>query len=69
MNKRERARPPNDHHHQRRAVSTEEGEGFASEHGLAFMETSSKTGANVEEVPSPPPHAPPTHTQKHLEEN
>ena len=34
----------------RRAVSTEEGEQFAREHGLVFLETSAKTAHNVEEV-------------------
>lgn len=34
----------------RRAVSTEEGEAFAKENGLVFMETSAKTAYNVEEV-------------------
>lgn len=34
----------------RRAVSTEEGEQFANEHGLVFMEASAKTAQNVEEV-------------------
>ena len=34
----------------RRAVSTEEGEQFAKEHGLLFMECSAKTAQNVEEV-------------------
>ena len=34
----------------RRAVSTEEGEQFAKEHGLIFMEASAKTAQNVEEV-------------------
>ena len=34
----------------RRAVSTEEGEQFAKENGLLFMETSAKTAQNVEEV-------------------
>ena len=34
----------------RRAVSTEEGEQFAKEHGLIFMECSAKTAQNVEEV-------------------
>ena len=33
----------------RRQVSTEEGERFAKEHGLIFMETSAKTAFNVEE--------------------
>ncbi|KAH9603912.1 hypothetical protein KSS87_017996 [Heliosperma pusillum] len=33
----------------RRAVSTEEGEQFAKEHGLIFMECSAKTAQNVEE--------------------
>ena len=32
----------------RRQVSTEEGERFAQEHNLIFMETSAKTSANVE---------------------
>ncbi|URE25512.1 ras-related protein [Musa troglodytarum] len=32
----------------RRAVNTEEGEQFAEEHGLFFMETSAKTARNVE---------------------
>jgi len=35
----------------RREVQKEEGEAFAREHGLIFMETSAKTAANVEEVP------------------
>lgn len=34
----------------RRAVSTEEGEQFAREHGLIFMEASTKTAQNVDEV-------------------
>merc|ERR1711924_471574 len=34
----------------RRAVTTEEGEAFAKEHGLVFMETSAKTAHNVEEA-------------------
>lgn len=34
----------------RRDVSREEGEAFAREHGLIFMETSAKTSTNVEEV-------------------
>ena len=34
----------------RRAVSTEEGEQFAQEHGLVFLETSAKTAFNVEEA-------------------
>lgn len=34
----------------RRAVSTEEGEQFAKEHGLIFMEASAKTAQHVEEV-------------------
>eukprot|EP00244_Chara_vulgaris_P009746 TRINITY_DN4253_c0_g1_i5.p1 TRINITY_DN4253_c0_g1~~TRINITY_DN4253_c0_g1_i5.p1 ORF type:complete len:213 (-),score=28.78 TRINITY_DN4253_c0_g1_i5:89-727(-) len=34
----------------RRAVSTEEGETFARENGLFFMETSAKTAQNVEEA-------------------
>ena len=33
-----------------RTVSTEEGEKFAEENGLIFLETSAKTAANVEEV-------------------
>jgi Ras-related protein Rab-2A len=36
----------------RRAVSTEEGEQFAKENGLVFMETSAKTAHNVEDVSS-----------------
>jgi hypothetical protein len=36
----------------RRAVSTEEGEQFAKEHGLIFLETSARTAHNVEEVSS-----------------
>ena len=36
----------------RREVQKEEGEAFAREHGLIFMETSAKTAANVEEVRS-----------------
>ncbi|KAM7158904.1 ras-related protein Rab-2B isoform 2-T2 [Molossus nigricans] len=34
----------------RRDVKREEGEAFAREHGLVFMETSAKTACNVEEV-------------------
>jgi len=34
----------------KRAVSTEEGEQFAKENGLIFIETSAKTAANVEEA-------------------
>ena len=34
----------------RRAVSTEEGENFASKNGLIFMETSTKTAWNVEKA-------------------
>ena len=34
--------------HARRAVSYEEGEAFAREHGLVFLETSAKTSENVE---------------------
>jgi Ras-related protein Rab-2A len=34
----------------KRAVSTEEGEQFARENGLAFMETSAKTRHNVDPV-------------------
>jgi Ras-related protein Rab-2A len=34
----------------RRQVSKEEGEKFAKEHGLIFLETSAKTAANVEEA-------------------
>jgi Ras-related protein Rab-2A len=34
----------------RRQVSNEEGERFAKENGLIFMETSAKTAFNVEEV-------------------
>lgn len=37
----------------RRAVSTEEGEQFAKENGLVFLETSAKTAQNVEEVGVP----------------
>ena len=33
-----------------RQVSTEEGQKFAQEHGLLFIETSAKTSKNVEEV-------------------
>lgn len=36
----------------RREVKKEEGEAFAREHGLIFMETSAKTASNVEEVTS-----------------
>ena len=35
---------------QKRQVSTEEGERFAKENGLIFMETSAKTAENVEEA-------------------
>jgi len=48
----ERAPPCVQH---RRAVTTEEGEQFAKEHGLVFLETSAKTAHNVEEVSTPPP--------------
>ena len=34
----------------RRAVSTKEGEAFAEENGLIFLETSAKTAANVEQA-------------------
>ncbi len=34
----------------KRAVTTEEGETFAKENGLIFLETSAKTATNVEEV-------------------
>ena len=34
----------------RREVKREEGEAFAREHGLVFMETSAKTAAGVEEA-------------------
>lgn len=34
----------------RREVKKEEGEAFAREHNLIFMETSAKTSANVEEA-------------------
>lgn len=34
----------------KREVSTEEGERFAKEHGLVFLETSAKTAHNVEEA-------------------
>lgn len=34
----------------RRAVSTEEGQQFAKEHGLIFLETSARTAYNVEEA-------------------
>jgi len=37
----------------KRTVSTEEGEQFAREHGLIFMEASAKTAHNVEEVKAP----------------
>ena len=33
-----------------RQVSTKEGEDFANEHGMAFFESSAKTGKNVEEI-------------------
>jgi len=35
---------------QKRAVSFEEGQAFADQNGLIFMETSAKTAANVEEA-------------------
>lgn len=46
----------------RREVKKEEGEAFAREHGLIFMETSAKTASNVEEVRpcAALPHAPHT---------
>ena len=34
----------------RRVVSTEEGQKFAQDHGLVFLETSAKTAHNVEEA-------------------
>lgn len=34
----------------RRAVTTEEGEAFAKEHGLIFLETSARTAHNVEDA-------------------
>eukprot|EP00039_Didymoeca_costata_P018138 m.332250 g.332250 ORF g.332250 m.332250 type:complete len:214 (+) comp16908_c0_seq1:103-744(+) len=34
----------------KRAVTKEEGEAFANDHGLVFMETSAKTSTNVEEA-------------------
>jgi len=34
----------------RRAVTFEEGQQFANEHGLIFLETSAKTAANVEDA-------------------
>ena len=34
----------------RREVKREEGEAFAREHGMIFMEASAKTAQNVEEV-------------------
>lgn len=34
----------------RRVVSTEEGQQFAKDNGLIFLETSAKTSANVEEA-------------------
>jgi len=34
----------------RRAVSTEEGEAFARDHGLLFIETSAKTRINVDQA-------------------
>ena len=37
-------------HYSRREVKREEGEAFAREHGLVFMETSAKTAAGVEEA-------------------
>ena len=33
-----------------RAVETERGKALAEEHGLAFFETSAKTGLNINEV-------------------
>eukprot|EP00983_Pelagomonas_calceolata_P090112 1157380-Pelagomonas_calceolata.AAC.13 len=38
------------HLQHRRAVTTEEGEAFAREHGLIFLETSARTAHNVEDV-------------------
>lgn len=35
---------------QRRQVSTDEGERFAKDNGLIFLETSAKTAFNVEDV-------------------
>merc|ERR1712220_17387 len=34
----------------RRAVTFEEGQAFANEHGLIFLETSAKTASNVEDA-------------------
>ena len=33
-----------------RVISTEQGESLAQEHGLAFFETSAKTGTNINEL-------------------
>ena len=44
------SRPPIHSQQHRRAVSREEGEQFAKEHGLVFLETSAKTALNVEEA-------------------
>lgn len=38
----------------RRAVSTQEGQLFAQENGLVFLETSAKSAANVETVRTKP---------------
>ena len=40
-------------------MSSEEGQQFAQEHGLVFLETSAKTAANVEDVRHPRPTATP----------
>lgn len=50
---------------QRRAVSTEEGEQFAKENGLAFIETSARTRHNVDEV-TEDPHTHTTSTTNNL---
>lgn len=36
----------------KRAVSKEEGEAFAKQHNITFLETSAKTAENVEQVRS-----------------
>ena len=55
----------------KRQVSTEEGAAFAKENNLLFLETSAKTAANVEQVPTPallppPPSFPPPFIQSSL---
>ncbi|RYH04738.1 hypothetical protein EON65_46650 [archaeon] len=37
-------------HHTRRVITTEEGQAFAEDHGLAYIETSAKSADGVDEA-------------------